>query len=156
MTIRKSVTVRCTPDKAFGVFTREIGRWWPLGKGFSYGGERAKEIFLDDRAGGRLYERFTDGSEFEIGRVTRIDPPHLILFTWKSPHWESATEVEVRFTAAAEGTRVELEHRGWEGGPKMAESGKRMAGGWDNVLEHYAAHASTATNAHPDNRGERA
>ena len=42
MTIQKSVTVRCTPDKAFRVFTREIGLWWPLDKGFSYGGELAK------------------------------------------------------------------------------------------------------------------
>jgi uncharacterized protein YndB with AHSA1/START domain len=155
MTIQKSVTVRCTPDKAFRVFTREIGLWWPLDKGFSYGGERAKEIHLDDHAGGRLYERYTDGTEFEIGRITRCDPPHLILFTWKSPHWEAATEVEVRFTAAADGTRVELEHRGWEGGPKMAESGKGMARGWNTVLEHYAAHADNAATAQTDNRGER-
>jgi uncharacterized protein YndB with AHSA1/START domain len=146
MTIRKSVPVRCAPDKAFRIFTREIGRWWPLDKGFSYGGERAKEIFLDDRAGGRMYERLTDGTEFEIGRVTRCDPPHLILFTWKSPDWEAATEVEVRFSAAADGTRVELEHRGWEAGPKMGESGKRMARGWDAVLERYATHADNATN----------
>ena len=147
MTIQKSVTVRCTPDRAFLAFTREIGQWWPIDKGFSYGGERRKEIFLDDRTGGRLYERFTDGSEFEIGRVTQCDPPHLILFSWKSPQWEAATEVEVRFTAIAEGTRVELEHRGFETGPKMSESGKRMAGGWITVLERYAAHADAVTNA---------
>jgi uncharacterized protein YndB with AHSA1/START domain len=147
MTIRKSVTVRCAPDRAFRAFTREIGRWWPLDKGFSYGGERAKEIFFDDRLGGRLYERFSDGTEFEIGRVTRCDPPTLILFTWKSPQWEAATEVEVRFSAADGGTRVELEHRGFEAGPEMAESGKRMARGWNTVLEHYAEHADAVTNA---------
>jgi uncharacterized protein YndB with AHSA1/START domain len=146
MKIEKSVTVRCTPDRAFRVFTREIGQWWPLDRGFSYGGERKQEIFIEDHVGGRLYERFTDGTEFEIGRVTRCDPPQLILFTWKSPHWEAATEVEVRFSAAADGTRVELEHRGWEAGPKMAESGKEMARGWDTVLEHYATHADNATN----------
>jgi uncharacterized protein YndB with AHSA1/START domain len=146
MTIQKSVTVGCTPDRAFLAFTREIGQWWPIDKGYSYGGERRKEIFLDDHVGGRLCERFTDGSEFEIGRVTRCDPPHLILFTWKSPQWEAATEVEVRFTAVAEGTCVELEHRGFEAGPKMAESGKRMARGWVTVLEHYAAHADAVTN----------
>jgi len=147
MTIRKSVTVRCAPEKAFRAFTRDIGRWWPIDKGFSYGGERAKEIFLDDRLGGRLYERFSDGTEFEIGRVTRCDPPELILFTWKSPQWEAATEVEVRFSAAEGGTRVELEHRGFEAGPKMAESGKRMARGWNTVLERYAGHADAMTNA---------
>jgi uncharacterized protein YndB with AHSA1/START domain len=143
MKIEKSVTVRCAPDKAFRVFTREIGQWWPLARGFSYGRERAKDIFLDDRVGGRLYERFTDGSEFEIGRVIECDPPHLIVFSWKAPDWEAATEVAVRFNAAADGTRVELEHRGWEAGPKMAESSKGFGGGWDTVLAQYATHAST-------------
>lgn len=142
MTIRKSVTVRCAPEKAFRIFTGEIGRWWPLKRGFSYGRERAKDIFLDGYAGGRLYERFTDGTEFEVGRVIRCDPPRLIVFTWKSPDWEAATEVEVRFSAEPEGTRVELEHRGWEAGPKMSESGKGFAGGWDTVLEQYVSHVN--------------
>jgi uncharacterized protein YndB with AHSA1/START domain len=138
MTVRKSVTVRCAPETAFRVFTREIGRWWPLDRGFSYGGERRHEIFLDDEEGGRLYERFADGSEFEIGRVIRVVPPHLILFTWKAPDWEASTEVEVRFSAAADGTRVELEHRGFEARP---DRGKGFAGGWDIVLARYVEEA---------------
>jgi len=142
MTIRKSVTVRCPPDQAFRVFTREIGRWWPIKRGFSYGRERAHEIVLDDREGGRLYERFTDGSEFEIGRVVRADPPHLILFTWKAPDWEGATEVEVRFSAAADGTCVELEHRGFEESSGMRERGRGFAGGWDTVLAQYVEEAN--------------
>jgi uncharacterized protein YndB with AHSA1/START domain len=72
--------------------------------------------------------------------VIRCDPPHLIVFTWKSPGWEAATEVEVRFAAAADGTRVDLEHRGWEAGPKMSESGKGFADGWDIVLAQYVGH----------------
>jgi uncharacterized protein YndB with AHSA1/START domain len=139
MTIRKSVTVRCPPETAFRVFTRDIGRWWPLSRGFSYGEERKHEIFLDDHVGGRLYERFTDGSEFEIGRVMRAEPPHLILFTWKAPNWEIATEVEVRFTAAAEGTQVELEHRGFETAP---EREKGFTGGWDIVLAQFVETAN--------------
>jgi uncharacterized protein YndB with AHSA1/START domain len=137
MTIRKSVTLRCPPDTAFRVFTREIGRWWPLARGFSYGRERSNEIFLDDREGGRLYERFTDGTEFEIGRVMRVDSPHLILFTWRAPEWEADTEVEVRFSTAGEGTLVELEHRGFETSDRMRDRGKGFAGGWDTVLAHY-------------------
>ena len=144
MNIHKSIAVACAPEQAFGIFTRDIGKWWPLDRGFSYGRARAKDIFLDARPGGRFYERFTDGSEFEIGRVTRSDPPHLIVFTWKSPDWEVATEVEVRFSPEAGGTRVELEHRGWGEAPKMRERSKGFAGGWDVVLGQYAAHAGAA------------
>jgi uncharacterized protein YndB with AHSA1/START domain len=149
MTIRKSVTVRCPPEQAFRVFTRDIGRWWPLQQGFSHGGERKEAIVLDDHAGGRFYERFTDGTELEIGRVTRAEPPHLILFTWQSPGWEAATEVEVRFTAAAEGTRVDLEHRGFEATEPLRERGRGFERGWDTVLAHFA------TAAKPESRSNR-
>ena len=142
MTIRKSIAVGCPPERAFRIFTREIGQWWPLARGFSFGRERAKEIFLDEREGGRLYERFTDGSEFEIGRVMRCTPPELIVFSWKAPDWEAATEVEVRFSATAGGgTRVELEHRGWEALANFAARSKGFTGGWDIVLGQFAGHA---------------
>jgi glutathione S-transferase len=61
VTIRKSLVVGCPPEQAFTVFTREIGRWWPLRRGFSFDRDRAHEIVLDDHVGGRFFERFTDG-----------------------------------------------------------------------------------------------
>lgn len=143
MTIRKSVSVRCPPDRAFTVFTREIGRWWPLKRGFSFDRERANEIFLDDRVGGRFYERFIDGTEGEIGRVIRCEPPHLIVFSFNASGWETPTEVEVRFAVEAGGTRVDLEHRGFEASPKMRERGKGFTGGWDIVLAQYLEEIDT-------------
>jgi uncharacterized protein YndB with AHSA1/START domain len=142
MTIRKSISVRCPPDRAFTVFTREIGRWWPLKRGFSFDRERANEIFLEDRIGGRFYERFSDGTESEIGRVMHCEPPLLIVFGFTSPDWDAPTEVEVRFAAEPDGTRVDLEHRGFDASPKMRERGKGFAGGWDIVLAQYLAQAN--------------
>lgn len=142
MTIRKSLSIRCPPDRAFAVFTREIGRWWPLQRGFSVDRTRAHQIFLDDRVGGRFYERFTDGTEAEIGRVLRCEPPHLVVFSFALSGWETPTEVEVRFAAEPGGTRVEFEHRGFEVSPTMQERGKSFAGGWDIVLAHYLDEAN--------------
>jgi len=34
------------------------GGGWPLEQGYSYGGDRCKEIFLEPRVGGRFFERF--------------------------------------------------------------------------------------------------
>lgn len=84
----------------------------------------------------------------------RCDPPHLIIFDWKAPDWETATEVEVRFSAEAGGTRVDLEHRGREAGPKIGESRKRFAGGWDTVLAQYVAHADGSSNRDAHNLGD--
>jgi uncharacterized protein YndB with AHSA1/START domain len=137
MTIRKSLTVRCPPERAFQVFTRKIGSWWPLRQGFSMRPRQASAIFLEDRVGGRFYERLDDGTEIEIGRVTGCRPPHLIRFTFRGPAWEAATDVELRFTAAADGTRVELEHHGFETEPDMRRRGRAFEGGWDTVLACY-------------------
>jgi uncharacterized protein YndB with AHSA1/START domain len=137
VTIRKSLSVRCPPERAFAIFTRDIGRWWPLQRGFSFDRARAHEIFLEDREGGRFYERFSDGTESEIGRVLRCEPPRLIVFSFRAPGWDAPTEVEIRFAAEAGGTRVELEHRGFGASPAMQQRGKGFAGGWDIVLAEY-------------------
>ena len=137
MTIRKAISVARPPEIAFRVFTEEIGKWWPLKQGFSFGRERSKEMFIEGRVGGRVFERFTDGDEFEVGRVVAYQPPHAITVSWKAPDWEGVTEIEIRFNAEAGGTRVELEHRGWEQGPIMKEAGKRYDGGWEIVLARY-------------------
>jgi uncharacterized protein YndB with AHSA1/START domain len=144
MTIRKTIKVERSPTIAFRVFTEEIGAWWPLKEGFSFGGEKAKDIFIEGRVGGRLFERFTDGTEFEVGRVTEFQPPRAVTFTWKAPEWEAPTEVEVRFISDGAGTRIELEHRGWEGGPVMEKQGKGYDDGWDLVIAKYVARAGVA------------
>jgi hypothetical protein len=118
MTIRKSINIQQPPVIAFRVFCQEIGQWWPLKRGFSFGGERAAEIFIEERTGGRFYERFA-------------------AFTWRAPQWEGPTRVEVRFVADGSGTRVELEHSGWDQGPKMLGVSKQYSNGWDFILSQF-------------------
>ena len=143
MTINKSIHVERPVDHAFRLFTDEIGKWWPLKQGFSFGRERAGEIFLEGRKGGRFFERFTDGEEFDVGVVTVYAPPSRIVFTWKAPDWQAPTEVEVRFSPERGGTRIDLEHRGWEGAaPRTVRDGYH--GGWDVVLGRFASHAGQA------------
>jgi uncharacterized protein YndB with AHSA1/START domain len=51
-----------------------------------------------------------------------------------------AQEVEVRFTPEGDGTRVDLEHRGWETlGVEAADARASYEGGWRTVLgTHFA------------------
>ena len=95
--VREEVHVDRSPSEAFRLFTAGIGEWWPLEEGYSFGGDRAKEIHLDAVRGGRFFERFVDGDELQVGRVIVCDPPHRIVFTWKDPDWRGDTEVEVTF-----------------------------------------------------------
>ena len=79
----------------------------------------------------------------EIVRVTQCDPPHRIVFSWRDPGWTGETEVDVTFTPHEEGTRVDLEHRGFERlgsiGPDISA---KFRGGWPGVLAVYARRAA--------------
>jgi uncharacterized protein YndB with AHSA1/START domain len=141
--IRLSARVQQPAADAFRLFTEGIGGWWPLHEGFSYGGAQAKEVHLEPVVGGRFYERYTDGQEFEVGRVLVCDPPKRIVFTWQAG-WSAATEVDVRFVPEGSLTRVDLEHRGWE---RLVASERHWRtsfnNGWPSVLARYTSAART-------------
>ncbi len=135
--IRLSAVVSQPAAEAFRLFTEGIGEWWPLHEGFSYGGEHAKEVHLEPVTGGRFYERYADGQEFDVGRVLVYEPPTRIVFTWQGG-WAAPTEVEVRFSAEGPVTRVDLEHRGWERlGALAQEHRTSFMNGWPTVLGRY-------------------
>jgi uncharacterized protein YndB with AHSA1/START domain len=114
MKVNRSVLVNAAPDRAFRAFVDEIGRWWPLAEGFAFAGDRAKDMFLEGRRGGRLYERSPDGQEFHIGTVRVYEPPARVVFTWgeSTEEWVGPTEVEVTFTAQGQVVDHECAGRG--------------------------------------------
>jgi uncharacterized protein YndB with AHSA1/START domain len=132
MTIRKSVWVARPPEVSFKLFCEDIGQWWPGG----FGGQDSR-ICLEGQLGGRFYERRADGSEYEIGRLTSYDPPSTVAFTWRAPSWDVTTQVKIRFTPEADGTRVELEHSGWEQSARTRDAHKNYDSGWGTILGHY-------------------
>ncbi len=140
--VREAVRVQLSPTEAFRLFTEGIGEWWPLDEGYSYGGDRAKEVHLEPWVGGRFFERFVDGDELQVGRVTLCDPPGRIVFTWRDPDWTEETEVDVTFTPNPDGTAVSLTHRGFDRlGPERKAIAVRWAGGWPRVMEAFAERA---------------
>jgi uncharacterized protein YndB with AHSA1/START domain len=143
MTIHKSIRVERPPELSFRVFCDEIGQWWP--KGPSFGGKRLTNMVIEGRVGGRLYEQHDDGSEYEIGRVTAYQPPSVVAFTWRAPSWEMPTQVEIRFIADGNGTRVELEHSGWEQAAAMLETRKNYDGGWERMLGEFLSHTKSVS-----------
>jgi uncharacterized protein YndB with AHSA1/START domain len=138
--VRQEVRVDRSPEDAFRLFTAGIGRWWPLEEGYSFGGDRAREIHLEPKVGGRFFERFVDGDELQVGQVIACEPPHRIVFTWKDPEWRGDTEVEVWFVAEGSGTLVKLEHRGFERlGPEGDAAARKFEGGWPRVMAVFAS-----------------
>ena len=138
--VQKTVHVACSPERAFEVFTRQIGSWWPLGEYALHPGE-VREVVWEQREGGEVYEISTGSEKSHWATVTAWSPPAGFTIAWHvNP--DAETEVEVRFTPDGDGTRVDLEHRCWERlGAAAAESRESYNGGWNEVLGRYAAQA---------------
>jgi uncharacterized protein YndB with AHSA1/START domain len=79
-TVQRSVTVSATVDRAFDVFTRSFTTWWPAD--YHIGSAEYAEAVIEERTGGRWYERGVDGSECDWGRVLAWDPPNRLLLAW--------------------------------------------------------------------------
>ena len=139
--IRRDTVVPRSPEEAFRVFTEGISTWWPLGR-FSIYQDQAVSCGIEPRQGGMVWERSAGGERATWGTVIVWEPPHRLVVTWhpgREP--ETAQELEVRFRAVPGGTKVELEHRGWERlGAEAAEARQGYDGGWSVVFdERYVA-----------------
>jgi uncharacterized protein YndB with AHSA1/START domain len=146
--VQASIVVEAPPERAFAVFTEQIGTWWNPDHHILRG-ELAEMVF-EPVVGGHVYDRGVDGSECRWARVLAFDPPRSFVISWDIDlAWqvetdpERTSEVEVRFTPQGpERTLVELEHRnldrhgeGWEGMRGAVGS----PAGWQGGLEGFAA-----------------
>jgi uncharacterized protein YndB with AHSA1/START domain len=135
--VRKSVLVDAAPEEAFRVFTQDAGSWWPLDSHSLLDG-RATELHFEPREGGRVFERAPDGAEADWGTLLAWEPPVRFEMTWEVG--APTTRLSVRFSPEAEGTRIELEHGGWEAyGDDAGKWHESYDGGWDHVLGRFAA-----------------
>lgn len=143
--IRCTIGVSAAPDKAFRIFTRDIGKWWPLP--YTWSEDQFETAVIEDHAGGRWYEIGLDGVESDWGAVRAFEPGDALVLSFNvSPERtpeppERQSEVAIRFVPASGGTRIELEHRDLaRHGEKAATLREGMASrhGWPLILASYA------------------
>jgi uncharacterized protein YndB with AHSA1/START domain len=133
--IRKTITVDASPETAFETFTQKVSSWWPKSTHSVYEDD-VQQVVFDEEVGGRLYERTGDGREADWADVLAWEPPKRFVLRWRVNPERGPTEVEVLFTPEGSGTRVDLEHRGWD----EVNDAQGRAGyntGWDVVLGRY-------------------
>jgi uncharacterized protein YndB with AHSA1/START domain len=125
-----ALRVPAEPTVAFRAFTEEIGSWWRPNGLFPFSLNRSGTLAFD---GGRLVERYDDGTLFEIGRIRAWEPPRRLAVSWRQAGFEEdqSTHVEVRFddvgTDERPETRVTVEHTGWDGIPQASAARHGMA-----------------------------
>ena len=128
--IRKTVLVDFAPAEAFDLFTHRIASWWPV-RTHSYGGDEVTNVVFEPQVGGRVYE-VTGKGEQDWGRVLELEPGRRFLLEWLIGE-ANGTEVEVTFEPEGPGSRVVLEHRGFD----SSDPRGRYSNGWEVVLATF-------------------
>lgn len=117
MTARVLVALRvqARPERAFDVFTQEIGAWWRPDPLFEITPRGDGVLSFEGGAGGRLIATLQSGKVFEIGRITDWRRGASLAFTWRMATFapEHSTRVEVTFEPVGQETRVTVTHIGW-------------------------------------------
>jgi uncharacterized protein YndB with AHSA1/START domain len=129
------IRVPLAPERAFHLFTAQIETWWPLAT-HSVCASRVKTTRIEPRVGGGCVETWDDGQEMQWGSVLVWEPPRRFVMSWHpGMPPELAQQVEVRFVAEGSGSRVTLEHRGWEKlGEKARQARESYSKGWNHVF----------------------
>jgi uncharacterized protein YndB with AHSA1/START domain len=133
---------------AFKRFAMDFATWWPR-RSHSIGAERVKDVVLEPRVGGRIFEEHIDGRRFQWGQILEWDPPKRLKFTFHpSRAAETAQDVDVRFVPETGGTRVELVATKWENWGARAKAARRGYDvGWGYVMNIWAGRLTTGMRA---------
>ena len=140
--VTAEVEVAADPDTAFRAFVERIGEWWHVDGPYWNDAERRVGLRMEPGPAGRLVEVYepATGQGFEVGRIVGWQPGRRLAFLWRQANWQpgESTEVELLFEPSGPGTRVALEHTGWERVASDPTASEGYRDGWDELLGWYA------------------
>jgi hypothetical protein len=130
--------VMTSPQHAFDVWTSKPSMWWPRSHTLTQDPDLT--VVFEGFAGGRIYERGSDGAEHEWGEILVWEPPLRVDYLWHLFFERSeATEISVTFTEIDNGSRVRLVQTGFEklGDEVGTERRRRTNHAWLEVTGFY-------------------
>ena len=103
---------------------------------------------FEPREGGRFVEPWVDPSgrsRTTRAMVTSFQPPRGFVMVWADEDWDFDTVVSVTLEPRDGGTRVTIEHQGWEAAPEPDRATLLLdhEGAWNQRLTGLASHAET-------------
>lgn len=139
--VRHEVVVPVPPETAFDLYVKRPGRRHPAD---GRSGDPLSIVY-EPFVGGRWYEVDHEGREYDWGRIAVWDPPRRLTLAWmvgaNSGSWAydpdpaHASRADITFEPVADGTRVRVEHTGFEKHGRAADRIRRgVDGGWAEDL----------------------
>lgn len=143
-TIHRSVEVPLKPAAAFDAFTLKMPEWFESSPWSWNDPDRAVGLRFEPGPEGRMVEVWDEatGEGYDWGRIIEWEPGRRFVMTFRSLFLppEPLTEIEVCFEPSGDGTRVTLEHRGFEKlAAEVYEDWKPRA--WRRLMKWYGEYA---------------
>ncbi len=109
---------------------KHLEKWW--GKGVS----------LEAHQDGNFLEPWIDSKghkHLTMGRVTAFEDKARLQMDWQDPGWTKPTRVEIIFTKTPDGTKIYLQHSGWDifDDKERQKKVDQHQAGWQNLMERY-------------------
>jgi uncharacterized protein YndB with AHSA1/START domain len=98
----------------------------------------ATSMDIDPRVGGH-YRLLIDSPDFtgkNEGRFSRVEPLSRLTYTWEWNNDGEISTIDVQFTSAEAGTRVDIAHSGFSSQESMSAHDT----GWDSYIEGLSKH----------------
>lgn len=118
-----SLRVPGPPERAFRIFTEEVGLWWRDNDLFRFTPRSPGVVAFDPPLNGepgRFVERLPNGKTFVVGEVSVWEAGRRLVFGWRQASFASGqhTELEISFEEVGDETRVTVQHSGWDSVPQ--------------------------------------
>lgn len=127
-TVDVEVGIAAPPKRVFNALTdpKTIQSWW------------STRAHVEAKKGGRYMVAFEFDDESknmtQDVRVTAIEAPARLAFTWKNPLPGDDSHVDIRLTPRDVGTRLTLVHDGFGHGPEWDAYVEKIREGWNYYL----------------------
>jgi len=132
-------TLTLSPRQVWHILTDPLHmeKWW------------GDNVLLEPVPGGKFSEDWTDDDgapRLSEGQVTALEPEKRLQLSWRDDGWHHETRVEFLLSPNEGGTRVYLQHSGWE--KFEDEESRRRAvdsyrDGWQALMKKFREYAAT-------------
>lgn len=131
------ISLSCSPEHAFEVFTARIGSWWD--PAYTGNPDTYTAVTIDPWMRGQVTERHSDGAEHDWGEVIAWDPPAKVAFSFTLDQDRSfPTVVRATFVPSDKGCQVTFEHDGWS---EYNAAARDRFNDWPKILDRFAKEA---------------
>jgi uncharacterized protein YndB with AHSA1/START domain len=118
------------------VQTPHIRKWW------------SNDVTLDTSEGMRFSQTWVDKDNrrhFASGPVTSVEPGHRLQFDYRRDDWPRATRIEFMLSPEKPGSRLYIQHSGWDALPDEKARVKEVdayARIWKALMENFVKYCA--------------